>query len=136
MHWEGSKGEGTLLAQFVARKPVPAHKKTINGGRMELSRGAAGSRIKLYEGVIAFVKEAVAFDGDLMVLDGELAEVWYLEGVEVKRANVGVAVKADKFTAVGVVNAQRGDLLFKGIKSTDVGHFTGVAIREGAAWKR
>ena len=132
LYWSEQSVTGAL-AYFRPRKAVPEHKKTQNAGRLELIRGIASSKKKMYEGVIHFVKEAVLLDGDIKQFDNQHFDIWYYNGTIVNPLKVNEVLPSSKIKALAVLPHQNAS--FKGVKKIDVDQFVNTALREGAAWK-
>ena len=77
------------MAEFTPGKELAGFKYTNNAGRQELMRNMGVTKTKLYEGYVAFVKEAVASNGSFKMLDTSQAAVYYLTGDVVKKAKKG-----------------------------------------------
>jgi len=120
------------LAFFRPRKAVPEHKKKLNAGRLELIRGIASHKVKMFEGAVHFVKEAALLDADIVLLQDKHFEMWYCQGTAVKGFKVGDFVSVSKVGALAVM--PHNNTSFKGVQKTDVHHFVNLATREGAAW--
>ena len=117
---------------FTPKKPVPAFKYKVGGGRSELIRGFRGAtRNRFFEGVCQFYKQCRELEGAITLLTPAISiYVRSREGM-LSQVPLGVGIPLDKVHAVAAVSSEK--TCFDGVSTISQDYFIGTGMKEGSA---